>query len=223
MSFGTFLMVQWLEIHLLIQGTHIWSLVQEDPTCLGATEPVCTATGASVLLLKPTCLEPVLTDKGSHHDERGPCTAAERSPHWLQLESPHTAVKTQHSHKQINKIKSVFWIPGPNVIALSWGGAELPHNTERFSRPSKASENSTQFWYSLPRNSIRSTGLRTQSHRTASPISDAVLLTNQLWVRVPITPCLGLINLLQGFRNPVSGTGSKTNVRTRDALSARLT
>ena len=37
---GTFLVVQWLGIHLLMQGTWVWSLFGEDPTCLGATEPV---------------------------------------------------------------------------------------------------------------------------------------------------------------------------------------
>ena len=35
---GTFLVVQWLRIHLPIQGTQVWFLVQEDPTCSGATK-----------------------------------------------------------------------------------------------------------------------------------------------------------------------------------------
>ena len=33
---GTFLVVQWLRIHLSMQGTWVWSLVQEDPTCCRA-------------------------------------------------------------------------------------------------------------------------------------------------------------------------------------------
>ena len=33
-------MVQWLRIHLPMQGTQVCSLVWEDPTCLGATKPV---------------------------------------------------------------------------------------------------------------------------------------------------------------------------------------
>ena len=36
----TSLVVQWIGIHLPIQGTRVWSLVQEDSTCPGAAEPV---------------------------------------------------------------------------------------------------------------------------------------------------------------------------------------
>ena len=34
------LVVQWLRVSFAMQGTSVWSLVQEDPTCLGATNPV---------------------------------------------------------------------------------------------------------------------------------------------------------------------------------------
>ena len=34
------LVVQWLRIHLPMQGTQVRALVQEDPTCHGATKPV---------------------------------------------------------------------------------------------------------------------------------------------------------------------------------------
>ena len=37
---GTSLVVQWLGIHLPRQGTRVRALVQEDPTCCGATKPV---------------------------------------------------------------------------------------------------------------------------------------------------------------------------------------
>ena len=37
----TSLVVQWLRIHLLMQGTQVRSLVQEDPTCHGATKLMC--------------------------------------------------------------------------------------------------------------------------------------------------------------------------------------
>ena len=37
----TSLVVQWLRIHLLTQGTWAWSLVQEAPTFLGTIKPVC--------------------------------------------------------------------------------------------------------------------------------------------------------------------------------------
>ena len=38
---GTSLVAQWLRIHLPMQGTQVWSLVHEDPTCPGATKPMC--------------------------------------------------------------------------------------------------------------------------------------------------------------------------------------
>ena len=40
-SFGTSLMVQWLRIHLPMQGTQVRALVWEDSTCCGATKPMC--------------------------------------------------------------------------------------------------------------------------------------------------------------------------------------
>ena len=35
------LVAQWLRIHLPMQGTQVWALVREDPTCCGATKPIC--------------------------------------------------------------------------------------------------------------------------------------------------------------------------------------
>ena len=37
---GTSLVAQWLRIRLPMQGTWVRALVQEDPTCCGATKPV---------------------------------------------------------------------------------------------------------------------------------------------------------------------------------------
>ena len=37
---GTSLVAQWLRIRLPMQGTWVRALVQEDPTCHGATKPV---------------------------------------------------------------------------------------------------------------------------------------------------------------------------------------
>ena len=38
---GTLLVVQWIRIQLLMQGTQVQSLIQEDPTCRGrVTKPV---------------------------------------------------------------------------------------------------------------------------------------------------------------------------------------
>ena len=38
---GASLVAQWLRIRLPMQGTQVQALVQEDPTCHGATKPVC--------------------------------------------------------------------------------------------------------------------------------------------------------------------------------------
>ena len=37
---GASLVAQWLRIRLPMQGTPVRALVQEDPTCRGATKPV---------------------------------------------------------------------------------------------------------------------------------------------------------------------------------------
>ena len=67
----TSLVAQWLRIRLPMQGTWVWSLVQEDPTCHGATKPVRHSYWARVLqLLKPECPEPVLHNKRSHGCEK---------------------------------------------------------------------------------------------------------------------------------------------------------
>ena len=39
--YRTSLVVQWLRIHLPMQGTWVRALAQEEPTCHGATKPVC--------------------------------------------------------------------------------------------------------------------------------------------------------------------------------------
>ena len=78
-----FLVAQWLSICLPMQGTRVRALVWEDPTCRGATKPVCHNYWACALeptshnywarvpqLLKPMHLEPVLCNKKSHRSEK---------------------------------------------------------------------------------------------------------------------------------------------------------
>ena len=68
---GASLVAQWLRICLPIQGTQVRALVQEDPTCHGATKQVCHNYWAHVpQLLKPGRLEPMLRNKRSHRDEK---------------------------------------------------------------------------------------------------------------------------------------------------------
>ena len=82
MDFGASLVVQWLRIHLPMQGTQVPAQVWEDPTCRGATKPMRHNYWAWALepvsrkywarvpqLLKPTHLEPVLHNKRSHRNE----------------------------------------------------------------------------------------------------------------------------------------------------------
>ena len=99
-----------------MQGTRVRALVQEDPTCRGATKPVhhnywaCALEPAShnywarvLQLLKPVRLEPVLYNKRSHCNEKPAHCNQEEPPLAATRESPHAAMKTQCSQKQINK------------------------------------------------------------------------------------------------------------------------
>ena len=67
----TSLVVQWIGLCLPMQGTGVRSLVQEDPTCLGATKPM--------QLLKSVCLESVLYNERSHLNEK-PVYLNQRKP-----------------------------------------------------------------------------------------------------------------------------------------------
>ena len=80
---GASLVAQWLKICPPMQGTRVWALVREDPTCRGATKPVHHNYWACALelmshnywahvpqLLKPTRLEPMLHNKRSYRNEK---------------------------------------------------------------------------------------------------------------------------------------------------------
>ena len=108
-ALGTSLVAQWLRICLPVQRTWVQSLVREDPTCHGATKPqllslhsratshnywssraielmCCNYWAHALQLLKPTHLEPMLHNKGSHRNEKPICTATKSSPCSPQLE-----------------------------------------------------------------------------------------------------------------------------------------
>ena len=70
---GTSPVVQWLRIHLPMQGTQVRASVREDPTCRGATKPVPVSHNYWAhmpQLLKPACLESVPCNKRSHCNEK---------------------------------------------------------------------------------------------------------------------------------------------------------
>ena len=99
---GTSLVAQWIRIHLPIQGTRVWSLVQEDSTCCRATKPDRQYRASELQLLKPWSLvhlEPVLRNKGNHGDEKLTRRSEESPLLTTPRESPRTATKTQGSHK----------------------------------------------------------------------------------------------------------------------------
>ena len=60
---GTSLVMHWVGIHLPIQGTQIWSLILEDPTCHGQLSPCTTTTDSTLYTLRATTTEPVLQNK----------------------------------------------------------------------------------------------------------------------------------------------------------------
>ena len=68
----TFPMAQWLRIRLPMQGTQVRSLVQEDPTCCGATKPVrhnywaCTLQPVRHNYWSPHALEPACPNNWAH-------------------------------------------------------------------------------------------------------------------------------------------------------------
>ena len=73
----TFLVVQWIRIHLPMQGTQTQSLVWEDPTCHGVTKPAShnyllspSSRGLQATTTEPAFLEPVLRNKSSPHSEQ---------------------------------------------------------------------------------------------------------------------------------------------------------
>ena len=89
---GTSLVAEWLRIRLPMQGARVRALVQEDPTCRGATKPMCRNYWACApQLLKPARLEkPPQWEAHAPQQRVAPPLAATR-------ESPRTATKTQCS------------------------------------------------------------------------------------------------------------------------------
>ena len=95
-----------------MQGTRIWALVREDPTYHGATklmrhnywacalETASHNYGARVpQLLKLVCLEPVLRNERSHHNEKPTHHTEEWPPLAATRESVRAATKAQRSQK----------------------------------------------------------------------------------------------------------------------------
>ena len=100
----TSLVAHWLRIHLPMQGTRVQSLIQGDPTCLGATKPLRHNYWAHApQLLKPARLEPVLRNQRSHCNEKTVHCNKEWPPLPATRESP--CRNEDPTQPKINKIK----------------------------------------------------------------------------------------------------------------------
>ena len=105
---------------LPMQGMYVRSLVLKDPTRCRATKPVHHNYEASSLepkshnyeacmlqRLKPVCLEPLLHNKRSHHNESAHDNE-EKTPLTANRESLLAAMKTNHSQKIKQAYKAFF-------------------------------------------------------------------------------------------------------------------
>ena len=92
-TYWSSLVVQWLRICLPMQWTRVWSLVQKDPSCCGATKP------ASHSYLCSTAREATAM--------RGSYATAKRSPCSLQLEKAPGQQQRPRTAKKINKEEEI--------------------------------------------------------------------------------------------------------------------
>ena len=95
-------MVQWIRIHLPMQGTRVWTLVLEDPTYRGATKPAhpnfwtCTLEPLSHNL-EPVCLSLCSTTRGA---------TAKRRPHTTMGKS-HFSPQLEEAREQPRKPSAI--------------------------------------------------------------------------------------------------------------------
>ena len=148
-----------------MQGTRVRSLVQEDPTCRRATEPMHHNYWACALelmshnywarmlqLLKPVRLEPVLHNKRSHRNEK-PAHHNEEQPSLATTrESPRAAMKTQHSQKK----KSYTWDMPNTLLLLFFVQQKLTQHCKATISQLKENKNKNKIHYYLAIGQFRS-------------------------------------------------------------------
>ena len=122
------LVVQWWRIHLPMQKTQVWSLVQEDSTCLGATKPVYHNYWACAL------------EPGSHNY----CAQVPYSPYTatredIMMRSLSTAMKNSPYSPQPEKSPSSNWDPAQpkinKVQTLECSKSYTGESSEKFRKP----------------------------------------------------------------------------------------
>ena len=92
----TSLVVQWLRIHLPMQGTWVWALVWEDPTCCGATKPMRHNLSLRSRACKPQLLRPCATTPEAWAP-RARALQQEKPPQWEPC-APQGRVAPAHSN-----------------------------------------------------------------------------------------------------------------------------
>ena len=115
---GNFPGVQWLRIHLPIQGTQVQSLVWKDSTCYGGTKPVHHNHWACAIeptnhnfwaytpqLLKPTWPRAHAPQQEKSLQREAYVQQIEYSPHLLQLKKAHSQQQIPYTDKSIKFIK----------------------------------------------------------------------------------------------------------------------
>ena len=123
LELGISLVAQWLGIHLPMQGTGVWALVQEDPTCHGATKPVRPNYWACALepvshsyrAHVPQLLKPIHHNYWSPHttttEARMPRAHALQQREATTMRSLHTATKSSSCSPQLEKAHVQQWRP----------------------------------------------------------------------------------------------------------------
>ena len=121
MNYRTSLVVLWLRIHLPMQGTQVWSLVWEDPTCLRAIKPMghnCWAQGSQ--LLKPTRPRACAPQQDVPPKWEAHVLQLESSPLWPQLEKSweqQQRISTaKYKKKWLNEFLKEWITVGPSVF-----------------------------------------------------------------------------------------------------------
>ena len=95
-------MAQWLRTRLPMQGTQVQALVQEDPTCHGATKPVHHNYRACALSPWAT------TNKPACHNYWSPCTQSPCSAtrEATAMRSTRSTTKSSHCSPQLEKARA---------------------------------------------------------------------------------------------------------------------
>ena len=129
----TSLVVQWIRIHLPMQGTWVWSLLWGGSTC-GATKTVChnywtwtytlnpvspSYRAPALQLLKSGCPRAWLHNKRSHHNEKLKRCNKEHLPHSLQLEEADSKSNEDPVQPKIKINRNVMVTQG-TMFSILW-------------------------------------------------------------------------------------------------------